>query len=432
MGRRLTALSLALLTRYNGPSECQPLLNFMQINHLSLTNFRNYARLEFSLPTGKPAVLYGDNAQGKTSALEAIYYLATSNSPYTTSDRQLIHWRTENDPIPFARLSAEVGNKQDSYHKLDITLMLDMSSGTARFKKSIKLNHVDKRVTDVIGLLSVVLFLPQDLSLIEGSPADRRRFMNTTLMQVNLNYLLAHNEYDKLLPQRNALLKRIAERRAQPVELEFWDEQLANCGSMIIAGRQQFLRELEIKARDTHHQLTGGSETLSLHYLPSITPTADGDSKQMSFDVLGLDLNRQLQPEQIKPQYMERLLALRHEAIQRGMTLSGPHRDELRLLINGRDCGLYGSRGQARTAVMALKFAELEWMRDQIGEYPLFLLDEVVAELDKSRRAFLLDRLDGQAQTLLTTTDLDVFDRRFLQRAQIFRVDDGQITDNYA
>ena len=432
MGRRLTALSLALLTRYNEPSDCQPLLNFMQINHLSLTNFRNYARLEFSLPTGKPAVLYGDNAQGKTSALEAIYYLATSNSPYTTSDRQLIHWRTENDPIPFARLSAEVGNKQDSYHKLDITLMLDMSSGTARYKKSIKLNHVDKRVTDVIGLLSVVLFLPQDLSLIEGSPADRRRFMNTTLMQVNLHYLLAHNEYDKLLPQRNALLKRIAERRAQPVELEFWDEQLANCGSMIIAGRQQFLRELEIKARDTHHQLTGGSETLSLHYLPSITPTADGDSKQMSFDVLGLDLNRQLQPEQIKPQYMEHLLAQRHEAIQRGMTLSGPHRDELRLLINGRDCGLYGSRGQARTAVMALKFAELEWMRDQIGEYPLFLLDEVVAELDKSRRAFLLDRLDGQAQTLLTTTELDVFDQRFLQRAQIFRVDDGQITDNYA
>ena len=432
MGRRLTALSPALLTRYNEPSDCQPLLNFMQINHLSLTNFRNYARLEFSMPTGKPAVLYGDNAQGKTSALEAIYYLATSNSPYTTSDRQLIHWRTENDPIPFARLSAELANKQDSYHKLDITLMLDMSSGTARFKKSIKLNHVDKRVTDVIGLLSVVLFLPQDLSLIEGSPADRRRFMNTTLMQVNLRYLLAHNEYDKLLPQRNALLKRIAERRAQPVELEFWDEQLANCGSMIIAGRQQFLRELEIKARNTHHQLTGGSETLSLHYLPSIIPTADGDSKQMSFDVLGLDLNRQLQPEQIKPQYMERLLAQRHEAIQRGMTLSGPHRDELRLLINGRDCGLYGSRGQARTAVMALKFAELEWMRDQIGEYPLFLLDEVVAELDKSRRAFLLDRLDGQAQTLLTTTELDVFDQRFLQRAQIFRVDDGQITDNYA
>ena len=399
----------------------------MQINHLSLTNFRNYARLEFELPAGKPLVLCGDNAQGKTSALEAIYYLATSSSPYTASDRQLIHWRAENDPIPFARLSAELGNRDSSYQRLDITLMLDMSSGAPRFKKSIQLNHVEKRVTDVIGLLSVVLFLPQDLSLVEGSPSDRRRFLNTTLTQVNLDYLLALNEYEKLLPQRNALLKRIAQKRAHAVELEYWDEQLAQHGSVIIASRQRFLRELEIRAGDTHHALTGGREALSLKYLPSIAPTAGGDGKQLSFDVLGLDLNRQLNPKEIQPQFVEQLLAQRHESVTRGVTLSGPHRDELRLMINERDCGLYGSRGQARTAVMALRFAELEWMRDQIGEYPLFLLDEVVAELDGKRRAFLLDRLDGQAQTLLTTTELDVFDPAFLQRARVFQVVNGQI-----
>ena len=399
----------------------------MQINHLSLTNFRNYARLEFELPAGKPLVLCGDNAQGKTSALEAIYYLATSSSPYTASDRQLIHWRAENDPIPFARLSAELGNRESSYQRLDITLMLDMSSGAPRFKKSIQLNHVEKRVTDVIGLLSVVLFLPQDLSLVEGSPSDRRRFLNTTLTQVNLDYLLALNEYEKLLPQRNALLKRIAQKRAHAVELEYWDEQLAQHGSVIIASRQRFLRELEIRAGDTHQALTGGREALSLKYLPSIAPTAGGDGKQLSFDVLGLDLNRQLNPKEIQPQFVEQLLAQRHESVTRGVTLSGPHRDELRLMINERDCGLYGSRGQARTAVMALRFAELEWMRDQIGEYPLFLLDEVVAELDGKRRAFLLDRLDGQAQTLLTTTELDVFDPAFLQRARVFQVVNGQI-----
>ncbi len=399
----------------------------MQINHLSLTNFRNYARLEFELPAGKPLVLCGDNAQGKTSALEAIYYLATSSSPYTASDRQLIHWRAENDPIPFARLSAELGNRDSSYQRLDITLMLDMSSGAPRFKKSIQLNHVEKRVTDVIGLLSVVLFLPQDLSLVEGSPSDRRRFLNTTLTQVNLDYLLALNEYEKLLPQRNALLKRIAQKRAHAVELEYWDEQLAKHGSVIIASRQRFLRELEIRAGDTHQALTGGREALSLKYLPSIAPTAGGDGKQLSFDVLGLDLNRQLNPKEIQPQFVEQLLAQRHESVTRGVTLSGPHRDELRLMINERDCGLYGSRGQARTAVMALRFAELEWMRDQIGEYPLFLLDEVVAELDGKRRAFLLDRLDGQAQTLLTTTELDVFDPAFLQRARVFQVVNGQI-----
>lgn len=399
----------------------------MRIDHLSLTNFRNFARLELALPTGKPVLLHGANAQGKTSALEAIYYLATSNSPYTTSDRQLIHWRTESDPIPFARLSAELSNRDSQYQKLDITLMLDMSSGAPRFKKSVQLNGVDKRVTDIVGLLSVVLFLPQDLSLVEGSPSDRRRFMNTTLIQVEREYLLALNEYDKLLPQRNALLKRIADKRAAAVELEYWDEQLAASGAMIIAGRQRFLRELETKARDIHHALTGGGESLSLKYLPSIAPTADDDSKQQSFDLLGLDLDRQLSPAQIKPQFIEHLAARRREAIQRGMTVSGPHRDELRLMINGRDCGHYGSRGQARTTVMALRFAELDWMREQIGEHPLFLLDEVVAELDSSRRAFLLDRLDGEAQTLLTTAELNVFEPAFLRRAHVLEVREGQI-----
>lgn len=398
----------------------------MQIDHLSLTNFRNYARLEFSLPTDKPIVLCGDNAQGKTSALEAIYYLATSSSPYTASDRQLIHWRTQNDPIPFARLSAELGNKNSRYHKLDVTLMLDMTSGIPRFKKSVKLNNVDKRVMDVVGLLNVVLFVPRDLSLVEGAPNNRRRFMNTTLTQVNLDYLLALNEYERLLPQRNALLKRIAERRASPAELEFWDEELASRGAVIVAGRQKFLRELEIKAQDTHHALTGGRETLSLKYLPSIMPTA-ADGRQLSFDVLGLDLNRQLTAKQVKPQFLQDLLEKQRESIQRGITLSGPHRDELRLFINEHDCGLYGSRGQARTAVMALKFAELQWMRDQIGEYPIFLLDEVVAELDSKRRAFLLERLDGQAQTLVTTTELDIFAPAFLGLARIFKVVNGQI-----
>lgn len=399
----------------------------MRINHLSLTNFRNYARLELELPAGKPLLLYGDNAQGKTSALEAVYYLATSNSPYTASDRQLIHWRAEEDPIPFARLSAELDNRDSSYQKLDITLMLDRSSGAPRFKKSIQLNHVEKRVNEVLGLLSVVLFLPQDLSLVEGSPADRRRFMNSALTQVNLDYRLALTEYEKILPQRNALLKRVAQRRAQALELEYWDAQLAKHGAVLISARQRFLRELERKARATHDALTGGREALSLKYLPSISPSANGDGKQLAFDGLGLDLNQQISPQAIEPQFVERLTAQRQESINRGVTLAGPHRDELRLMINERDCGLYGSRGQARTVVMALRFAELEWMREQIGEYPMFLLDEVVAELDGKRRAFLLERLDGSAQTMLTTTELDIFPPQFLQRSRVYHVHDGQI-----
>ena len=397
----------------------------MRIEHLSLTNFRNYARLELSLPASGPVLLYGKNAQGKTSILEAITYLATSTSPYTTSDRQLIHWRTEGEPIPFARLSAQLGG--GAYQKLDITLMLDMTSGAPRFKKSVKLNNVEKRVMDVVGLLNVVLFLPQDLSLIEGAPGDRRRFMDTALRQVKRGYRLALHEYEKILPQRNALLKRIADKRAGEGELAYWDEQLACHGAVIIAGRQAFLRDLEWLARQNHHALSGGRETLSLRYLPSLLPSADSEGRQRAFALPGLDLDRQLTAAQIQPQFIAQLQERRRESIARGITLAGPHRDELRLLINERDCGDFGSRGQARTAVMALRFAELAWMREQLGEYPLFLLDEVAAELDASRRRFLLERLDGGAQTLLTSTELDIFDSGFLQRAALYQVVNGQI-----
>jgi DNA replication and repair protein RecF len=398
----------------------------MRIEYLSLTNFRNYARLESSLPAGV-TVLYGANAQGKTSLLEAIYYLATSRSPYTTSDRQLIHWRTENDPLPFARLSAEINTRNSPLDRIEMTLVLErMADGGQRFKKTIRLNGVDKRVMDMVGMLNVVLFLPQDLTLIEGSPSDRRRYMDNTLSQVDATYLEAINNYERVLPQRNALLKRIAEKRGDPRELSFWDEQIVQSGSVIIAGRQRFLRELEVNAQRDHHDLTGKRETLSLRYQPSFVPTFES-SGQLSFNVLGLDLHRELTPEQIAPQFDEQLKREQDEAINRGATLSGPHRDELRLSINGRDVGLYGSRGQARTSVMSLKLAELSWMRERIGEWPIFLLDEVIAELDKYRRAYLLERIDSGIQTLMTTTELDIFTPSFLERAAIWRVNDGQI-----
>lgn len=397
----------------------------MHIQHISLTNFRNYARLELDLPQ-KPIVLHGDNAQGKTSLLEALYYLATHRSPYTTSDRQLIHWRTEEEPYPFARITADVSNQHHSLQRLEITLTLDNTTGSTRFKKAIKLNGVQKRVMDVVGLVTVVLFLPRDLALIEGSPSDRRHFMDTTLTQVNRAYAEALDTYEKILPQRNALLKRIAEKQASPAELAYWDAQLSQSGAVIIAERQSFLRELEAKAQANHSDLTGGKELLALHYQPSFTPTSEG-SGQMSFGVVGLDLNSEMSAEAIQPQFAEQLVKEQRDSIYRGVTLSGPHRDELRLFINGRDCGMFGSRGQARTAVMALKLAELDWMREHLGEWPVLLLDEVVAELDSKRRAFLLARLNSGAQTLVTTTELDIFTDDFLSRAQQLQVIAGQI-----
>ncbi len=398
----------------------------MHIEHLSLTNFRNYARLEWTLPKGT-TVIHGANAQGKTSLLEAIYYLATSRSPYTNSDRQLIHWRVENDPIPYARLAAEVCTRHSPLDRVEMTLMLDNTNGdSARFKKVVKINGLEKRVMDLVGLVNVVLFLPRDLTLVEGSPADRRRFMNDTLCQVDGDYLEALNTYERALPQRNALLRRIGDNLAAPHELDYWDAQIVKAGAVLVAGRQSFLRELEADAQRAHHDLTGKAETLTLEYQPSFTPTAGGDG-QLSFNTTGLDLHRELTSDQIAPQFASQLEAERAESIKRGVTLSGPHRDELRLHINGHDAGLYGSRGQARTAVMALKLAELNWMKQRIGEWPLLLLDEVIAELDAHRRAYLLERLDGATQTLMTTTELDIFTDSFLDRTAVLHIVDGQI-----
>jgi DNA replication and repair protein RecF len=400
----------------------------MHVEYLSLTNFRNYARLEISLPADRPIVLHGENAQGKTSLLEAIYYLATSRSPYTASDRQLIHWRSEDDVIPFARLAADVDSKRNPFTRVEMALVLERTpDGVQRFKKTVRINGADKRVMDLVGLMAVVLFLPQDMSLVEGPPTDRRRFMDSTLSQVDKAYFHALHTYEKVLPQRNALLRRIADKGASVDELNYWDQKLVEAGSTIIAGRQRFLRELEVDAQKAHHDLTGKIETLTLQYQPSFMPTVE-NTGQLSFNTLGLDLHRELDPTSIAPQFADRLKSSLRESIDRGVTLFGPHRDELRLFINGRDAGLYGSRGQARTAVMALKLAELSWMKERIGEWPILLLDEVIAELDSKRRAFLLERVTGVTQTLLTTTELEIFSPSFLERASIWHVQDGQIT----
>lgn len=400
----------------------------MKIEHLSLTNFRNYARLESTLPD-VPIVVHGENAQGKTSLLESIYYLATSKSPYTTSDRQLLNWMIEDDPMPFARIAAEVNSRVHGMNRIEITIMLEqIADGTKRLRKTVRKNGANQRVTDIVGLMAVVLFLPQDLTLVEGSPSDRRRFMNVTLSQVERDYVAALDAYDKAVPQRNALLRRISEKQANVAELAYWDEQLITHGSKIIAARQRLLRELEIEAQRNHYDLTGRTEKLTINYQPSFTPTFEGDG-QLSFDVLGLDLNRDMDADKIAPQFADCLKDELRESIHRGVTLSGPHRDEVRLLINDRDAGLYGSRGQARTAVMALKFAELTWMKERIGEYPILLLDEVVAELDNKRRAYLLERIDGMAQTLVTTTELDIFTDDFLKRAARWQVQNGQLSE---
>jgi DNA replication and repair protein RecF len=400
----------------------------MQLQHLSLTNFRNYARLEIAMPVG-PLLLHGANAQGKTSLLESVYYLATGRSPWTSSDKQLLNWRAEQDPMPYSRVGAEICNAANTTTRLDITIYkADNESG--RFKKEIKVNGVKRRVLDLLGKINVVMFLPQDIALVEGSPTDRRRYLNITLCQANRAYAEALQIFEKALEQRNAILRRLQEQRRKTAdELTYWETQLIDSASVIISGRQRLLRELEGLAQTIHRELTGGAEHLELQYQPNFTATANGDG-QLSFAGFGLDLHRQLTPAEIAPQYRAALAAKRAEEIARGITLIGPQRDELRFYVNQRDMGLYGSRGQARTVVMSLKLAEMRWLEQATQEPPVLLLDEFIAELDAARRAYLLAEIARAHQAILTTTEPDIFTKEFLGKATIWQVQAGQIDQN--
>jgi DNA replication and repair protein RecF len=402
----------------------------MRITHLSLTNFRNYARLELSIEPGV-IVLHGDNAQGKTSLLEAIYYLATSRSPHITADRQLINWLADKEPLPHARLVAEVKARIGT-RRIEMTLLNEPlgASGT-RFKKDIRINGLPRRVMDLLGQITVVMFLPQDLALVEGTPTLRRRYLNITLCQTDQEYAHALNTYEHVLGQRNALLRTLQEqgRRADPAQLEFWDQKLAASAGIIVAGRYRLVRELERRAQRIHRDLSGEGEHLRLRYQPGFdaAPTPDG---QLAFDAgdLGAAALPEMPPADIADRFRAGLAAHAREDIVRGITTIGPQRDEMRFLVNGRDLGLYGSRGQNRTAVLALKLAELAWMQDISGEWPILLLDEVTAELDEHRRAYLLNSIFQADQVLLTTTETSLLPAEFLKGATQWRVTAGTIS----
>lgn len=403
----------------------------MRITHLTLTNFRNYARLALTIDKGM-VVIYGDNAQGKTSLLEAIYYLATSKSPYTTTDRQLINWfAVEDEPIPFARIVAEV-ETEDEIKRVEVTMQLEKMGPNARFKKDVRVNGVSKRVMDLLGQVRAVLFLPQDLSLVEGSPTLRRRYLDITLCQTDQKYCAALSKYNKVLAQRNALLRQFQENggRGDYSQLEFWDDQMSWQGAVIVAGRYQLVRELERRAQRNHRELSGDDEYLRLVYEPGFDAADDATSDQMTFgaSVLGTSALPELPIKEMASRFREALKARWRMDARRGQTGVGPQRDEMRFLVNGRDLRLYGSRGQNRTAVLALKLAELEWMRDQTDEWPILLLDEVAAELDPHRRSYLLNRIKDAEQVMLTTTEPYLIGNEYLEIAQRWHIQAGQLT----
>jgi DNA replication and repair protein RecF len=399
----------------------------MFLKHLSLTNFRSFTRLDIDIPQ-RVVVLVGANAQGKTSVLEAIYFLAAFTSFQTHADRQIVNFAEARiNQLTVTRLVAEY-QRSKSKHRLEVRLILEPVGvlNNQRLRKEILLDGVKRPVSEAIGHFNAVIFVPQMSQIIEGAPEDRRRYLNLALAQSTPAYARVLSEYNQALTQRNALLKMLGERGGNSDQLDVWDETLARLGAQIILWRIEAIQQIERLASRVHHELTRGTEILRLSYEPAFDPLPKpngqlGLKMDMILDRSRLDLN------EIRDGFRASLSALRSVEIGRGVTTIGPHRDEIRFLANDIDLGDYGSRGQMRTALLSLKLAEVNWMKDRTGEWPVILLDEVMAELDLQRRADLLKYVGESEQVLFTTTDLNLFTPEFVEKTEVWRVNSGKV-----
>jgi DNA replication and repair protein RecF len=403
--------------------------SFMQINHLSLTNFRNYGRLELDLPAGA-TLLHGANAQGKTNLLEAIYYLATSRSPHADQDQELINWEAggPDDLVVVGRLTAQVEG-QNGRQLIEMRLIREQRGRSVSFRREALVDRRKVRLMDLLGHLRVVLFLPEDVQIITGPPSGRRRYLDVTLCQTDAAYCRALSSYNKLLEQRNALLRRIVEMGQGRDMLSVYDEKMVQLACQIFTRRATFLTELGREAQRLHYErLTNEQETIRLRYLPRWQSSSTNGAEQTAAAQRGAWLYEERgRLKEIMSEFSQSLKGAQEQDLARGASSIGPHRDDWLFEVNGRDLGRYGSRGQQRTAILSLKLAEIEWMTAVTGDVPILLLDEVAAELDENRRALLLNYVQNANQALLTATDLGMFTATFLQEATTMYVTQGQI-----
>lgn len=399
----------------------------MYLKHLSLTNFRSFTRLDIDIPQ-RVVLLVGANAQGKTSVLEAIYFLAAFTSFQTHADRQIVNFdEAKTNQLTVTRLVAEY-QRSKSKHRLEVRLILEPVGvvNNQRLRKEILLDGVKRPANEAIGHFNAVIFVPQMSQIVEGAPEDRRRYLNLALAQSTPAYARILSEYNQALTQRNALLKLLGERGGNSEQLDVWDETLARLGAQIILWRIEAIQQIERLASRVHHELTRGSEILRISYEPAFDPLPKPNG-QLGLKIdLVLDRSH-LELNEIRDGFRASLSALRSVEIGRGVTTIGPHRDEIRFLANDIDLGNYGSRGQMRTALLSLKLAEVNWMKDRTGEWPVILLDEVMAELDSQRRADLLKYVGETEQVLFTTTDLNLFTPEFTEKAEVWRVQNGRV-----
>jgi len=398
----------------------------MYLTHLSLTNFRSFARLDMDIPR-RVVLLTGCNAQGKTSVLEAIYFLAAFTSFQTQTDRQLVNFIEARKELAVGRLVAEY-KRGLAKHRLEVRLVLEAVGATGqRLRKEVLLDGIKRPLAEVIGHFNAVIFVAQMTQIIEGGPEARRRYLNLALAQTVPGYARQLSDYAEALTQRNALLKLLAERGGDPSQLDYWDDSITRDGAAIILRRIQAVQEIEQLAARIHQELTHAAEVLRLHYQPAYDPLPR-PLGQIAMTLTTPVQRNGLSEEDIRQGFLEALRQARGDEIRRGVTALGPHRDELRFLANGIDLTDYGSRGQVRTTLLALKLAEIEWMKTRTGQWPVLLLDEVLAELDPQRRLDLLGYLDKIEQAVLTTTDLKLFAPEFVEKAEIWQLEAGTVS----
>lgn len=387
------------------------------IKRIELTNFRNYIHLSLDLPPGL-IILQGDNAQGKTNFLEAIYLLATTRSPFSRTDHEFVNWIAQESPLPFARITGVItGNSGET--RLELIIAGEPTPSGVRYRKKVLINGVQKKLMDLLGHLRCVLFSPQDIEIIAGPPEGRRRFLDIALCQVDLKYCQALALYNKIVERRNHLLKKAQEEGFKEEEFLFWDENLVRYGSFVTRVRWEALGLMAPEIKENHLALTDGEETLQPVYISSSLGQA----------ISGLNLLSPLPLEEIEKAMSRRLMEAREKDLDHGATTIGPHRDDIRFLLNGRDISAYGSRGQQRSAAFSLRLAEMAFIEKKSGESPLLLLDEVLSELDQKRRDRLAEIVSRVPQAIITTLDWEGFRKEFLRKARLLTVSQGYIRE---
>lgn len=368
----------------------------MYIEHLQLKNYRNYSELELPFEN-RVNVILGENAQGKTNVMESIYVLAMAKSHRTSNDKDLIRWDAE-----YAKIEGRVKKRHGS---IPMELVITKKGKKAKF------NHIEqKKLSQYIGNMNVVMFAPEDLHLVKGSPQVRRRFIDMEIGQVSPIYLHDIGQYQKILQQRNHYLKLLQLKKQQDLTmLEILTEQFIETAVKIISKRFEFLQLLEKWAMPIHNGISRGLETLEIQYKPSV----DVSEEQVLSKMIEV--------------FEDKFSKVKLKEIERGVTLFGPHRDDLLFQVNNRDVQTFGSQGQQRTTALSLKLAEIELIHSEIGEYPILLLDDVLSELDDFRQSHLLNTIQGKVQTFVTTTSVDGIDHQTLKEASAFRVSAGKI-----